>query len=120
MYARHTTSDIKYSPFKDGAKSRLSHTIIDLHTGEALEFSGLMPHLIGNYGFYGGSTYCVAPEHLAHVAHITPSYDQSDPLVALTTGNESSVRLETFDQQLRYRNLRLAGHPLVMAVHVEV
>lgn len=103
---------VMYSPFPDATRIPLDYcTLTDLQTGERLDFLRMTPHLIGNYGFYGGSADSrVAPEKIARFAGLAASeYGPEDPVVLLASGQLSA--LSTVEQAQRLRNLRVAGHP---------
>lgn len=66
------------SPFGDGAYTNIDHLLTCLNNGEKLRFSGLLPSLIRNYGFYEGrgTPYRVDPRDLAEFAGFVPRQER--------------------------------------------
>lgn len=62
------------SPFDDGTKTNATILITNLRTGQKLNYSLLVPHMIERYGFYEGkgTPYRVDPLKIAQVLGLTP------------------------------------------------
>ncbi|HEY4036066.1 MAG TPA: hypothetical protein VGL94_19075 [Ktedonobacteraceae bacterium] len=89
------------SPFSDGTKASVYHTVINLENGARIEFSELLPEMIDRYGFYEGKTsYRLDPMEIARVAGITPMPPDNpiDPIVQLIKNPDASVVIRTAKQ----------------------
>lgn len=96
----------KESPFNDGVQTDTDHTVISLKTGAGISYSGLLPEMIGRYGFYEGrgTGYRLDPKRVAEVAgFIPPSLD--DPVVQLVQNPNAYVEITTREQLARVSNL---------------
>ena len=113
---------LKDSPFLDGEATHSDYTLTDLQTGDTLTFSGLIPKMVGKYGFYEGNvSYRVEPRNIALMAGVVEKViDPNDPIVQLTSGQTQSIVLETYDQVKRYANLVDAGLPEALEADVEI
>lgn len=62
------------SPFEDGTKTNATILITNLRTGQKLNYSLLVPHMIERYGFYEGkgTPYRVDPAKIAQVLGLSP------------------------------------------------
>ncbi len=62
------------SPFEDGTKTNATILITNLRTGQKLNYSLLVPHMIERYGFYEGkgTPYRVDPLKIAQVLGLAP------------------------------------------------
>lgn len=67
------------SPFDDGTKTNATILITNLRTGQKLNYSLLVPHMIERYGFYEGkgTPYRVDPLKIAQVLGLAP--EESKP-----------------------------------------
>ncbi|HUC19903.1 MAG TPA: hypothetical protein VMR98_00205, partial [Candidatus Polarisedimenticolaceae bacterium] len=75
------------SPFGDGASSNQGYEVTNLLTGQKIYFEGLVPELIGRYGYYGSKDEAVgnrtvAPQEIARMAGIVEhGYGDDDPVI---------------------------------------
>ncbi|HSI03801.1 MAG: hypothetical protein ACAI38_09575 [Myxococcota bacterium] len=68
MVHRVTYRGFQQSPFADGCSTPHDYTVVNLSRGLRMTFSGLMPELIGRYGFFEGNVeYRLAPHEIAQV-----------------------------------------------------
>gem|GEM_PF-2741307 len=64
---------LQNSPFQDNTQTNRDYTVTNSNTGESIKFSGLLPEMIGRYGFYEGegTSYRLSPESIISFFSLT-------------------------------------------------
>lgn len=111
-------------PFEDRSGTNKDYYVVNAKTGETLQFSGLIPHLIGEHHFFEGegTSYRVAPRTIIEFFNLAPLIEPAIavvPLEAVARYNSQFEMLKEYHKLCRTKPQE-ALDGLSCAIDVEI